>query len=400
MAEDPTQELERVAEDAPIIKLVNIMIAQAVREGASDIHVEPEEEVVRIRYRVDGIMRDAMSPPKNLHAGVTSRIKIMADLDIAERRIPQDGRIRMRVGEHSIDIRLSTLPTVHGEKMVMRILDKQSVLLGLDDLGFEADTRMKFENLIRKPYGLLLVTGPTGSGKTTTLYAALHSINSRDKNIVTVEDPVEYQLKGINQVQVNLKVGVTFGGGLRAILRQDPDVIMIGEIRDRETATIAVQAALTGHLVLSTLHTNDAPSAIARLMDIGVEPFLISSSLTGVLAQRLVRKVCPNCQSSYNPDADLLKVLGLQGKKLKFVNGTGCQECRGTGYLGRVGLFELLPMDEKIRQMTVARASAAQIRSHARGAGFRQLREDGLVKAIGGGTTLEEVIRVTQDIEI
>jgi type IV pilus assembly protein PilB len=391
--------LQRVAEDAPTIKLVNIMIAQAVREGASDIHVEPEEEVLRIRYRVDGVMHEMMSPPKNVHAGVTSRIKIMADLDIAERRIPQDGRIRMRVGEKIIDIRLSTLPTVFGEKIVMRLLDKQSVLLGLEELGFDPDSLAKFKQMIRRPYGLILVTGPTGSGKTTTLYAALNSINSVEKNIVTIEDPVEYQLKGINQVQVNVKVGVTFATGLRTILRQDPDIIMIGEIRDRETATIAVQAALTGHLVFSTLHTNDAPSAITRLIDIGVEPFLISSSLSGVVAQRLVRKICDHCKKSCSPDSRLIKELGLQGKKLNFLRGEGCQECRGTGYSGRIALFELLTMDESIRQLTVSRSSASQIRNKAREAGFKQLRHDGLVKAVSGYTTLEEVLRVTQEIE-
>lgn len=393
------QELQRVAEDAPIIKLVNIIIAQAVREGASDIHVEPEEEMLRVRYRVDGVMHEVMSPPRNLHAGVTSRIKIMADLDIAERRIPQDGRLRMRVGEKIIDIRLSTLPTVFGEKIVMRLLDKQSVLFGLEELGLDPDHLAKFKVMIQKPYGLILVTGPTGSGKTTTLYAALNTINSVEKNIVTIEDPVEYQLKGITQVHVNLKVGVTFAAGLRSILRQDPDIIMIGEIRDRETATIAVQAALTGHLVLSTLHTNDAPGAIARLIDIGVEPFLIASSLSGVVAQRLVRKICTHCKKSYTPDPGLLKDLGLQGKKLSFLRGEGCQECRGSGYSGRVAIFELLAMDESIRQLTVSRASASQIRTKAREAGFKQLRHDGLVKAVSGQTTLEEVFRVTQEIE-
>jgi type IV pilus assembly protein PilB len=397
--DETTLELQRVAEDAPIIKLVNIIIAQAVREGASDIHVEPEEEVLRVRYRVDGMMHEVMSPPRNLHTGVASRIKIMADLDIAERRIPQDGRIRMRVGEKVIDIRLSTLPTVYGEKIVMRLLDKQSVLFGLEELGFDPDNLVKFKQMIRRPYGLILVTGPTGSGKTTTLYAALNGIHSVEKNIVTIEDPVEYQLKGVNQVQVNLKVGVTFATGLRSILRQDPDIIMIGEIRDRETATIAVQAALTGHLVFSTLHTNDAPGAIARLVDIGVESFLMTSSLSGVVAQRLVRKVCSHCKKSYNPEAGLLKELGLHGKKLTFVRGEGCQECRGSGYSGRVAIFELLTLDESIRHLIVSRASASQIRNKARETGFKQLRHDGLLKAVSGLTTLEEVIRVTQEIE-
>jgi general secretion pathway protein E len=348
---------------------------------------------------VDGVMHEMMSPPRNVHAGVASRIKIMADLDIAERRIPQDGRIRMRVGEKIIDIRLSTLPTIFGEKIVMRLLDKQSILLGLEELGFDSERLAKFKQMIRRPYGLILVTGPTGSGKTTTLYAALNGINSLEKNIVTIEDPVEYQLKGINQVQVNVKVGITFAAGLRTILRQDPDVIMVGEIRDRETATIAVQAALTGHLVFSTLHTNDAPSAVARLIDIGVEPFLIASSLSCVVAQRLVRKICAHCKKSDAPDAGLIKDLGLQGKKLTIMRGEGCQECRTTGYSGRVALFELLTLDESIRQLTVSRASASQIRNKARETGFKQLRHDGLVKAVSGMTTLEEVLRVTQEIE-
>lgn len=323
----------------------------------------------------------------------------MANLDIAERRIPQDGRIQMKVGKKQIDMRLSTLPTVFGEKIMMRLLDIRSVLIGLGELGFAPDSLAEYQQMILRPYGLILVTGPTGSGKTTTIYSALSSINSIEKNIVTIEDPVEYQIKGINQVQVNAKVGVTFATGLRSILRQDPNIIMIGEIRDRETATIAVQAALTGHLVLSTLHTNDAPGAIARLIDIGVEPFLISSSLMGVVAQRLVRKICASCRKAYTPVPDVLNDLGRQGEKLSFMRGQGCQECRGTGYSGRIALFELLSMNESIRHLTVSRASAAQIRSQAQETGFKRLREDGLQKAIQGLTTLEEVFRVAQDIE-
>ena len=397
--EEATLDLQRGAEDAPIIKLVNLIIAQAVREGASDIHVEPEAEVLRVRYRVDGLLHEVMSPPRDLHAGVVSRIKIMANIDIAERRIPQDGRIQMNVGKKQIDLRLSTLPTVFGEKIMMRLLDKRSVVIGLGELGFAPDNLAKYQQMIQRPYGLILVTGPTGSGKTTTIYAALSSINSIEKNIVTIEDPVEYQIKGINQVQVNAKVGITFATGLRSILRQDPNIIMIGEIRDRETATIAVQAALTGHLVLSTLHTNDAPGAIARLIDIGVEPFLISSSLMGVLAQRLVRKICAYCRKAYTPVPDVLKDLGRQGEKLSFMRGQGCQECRGTGYSGRIALFELLSMNDTIRQLTISRASAAQIRSQAQETGFKRLCDDGLQKAIHGLTTLEEVFRVAQDIE-
>ena len=392
-------DLGRGADDAPIIKLVNLIIAQAVREGASDIHVEPDAEVLRIRYRVDGLLHEVMSPPRNLHAGLVSRLKIMGNLDIAERRVPQDGRIQMKVGEKEIDMRVSTLPTVYGEKMMMRVLDKRSVLIGLEELGFAPESLAIYRQMIRRPYGLILVTGPTGSGKTTTLYAALSSINSIEKNIVTIEDPVEYQIKGINQVHVNAKVGVTFAAGLRTILRQDPNVIMVGEIRDRETATIAVQAALTGHQVFSTLHTNEAPGAIARLIDIGVEPFLISSSLTGVVAQRLVRKVCAFCREAYTPDPQVIKDLGIKGDKVTYVRGRGCQECRQTGYSGRIPLFELLSMNDSIRHLTISRSSAAQIRSQAEKSGFKRLREDGLLKAAQGLTTLEEVFRVAQDIE-
>lgn len=398
-ADRPTN-LEVLSEDTPVIKLVNMFITQAVRDGASDIHIEPEDGNLRIRYRVDGLLRDIMTPPRDLQAGIVSRIKIMADLDIAEKRVPQDGHFQTMMGEKSIDVRVSTLPTIYGEKIVMRLLDRTSVLLGLEDLGLSPTSLGRFKKMITRPYGLLLVTGPTGSGKTTTLYAALNTINSPEKNIVTIEDPVEYQLKGINQVQVNAKVGVTFANGLRTILRQDPDIIMVGEIRDKETATIAIQAALTGHMVFSTLHTNDAPGAIARLVDMGVEPFLIASSLTGVLAQRLVRRLCDRCKNPYTPTPELFEELNIKGKEgIAFLKGEGCQECRGSGYSGRIGIFELLSIDDNIRGLTISRGHSSVIKSAAMKNGFIALREEGLAKAIAGFTTVEEVLRVTQEVE-
>jgi type IV pilus assembly protein PilB len=401
---DTILELSKLAEDTPVVKFVNTMISQALKEGSSDIHIEPEADGLRIRYRRDGILRDVMTAPRNLQSGVASRIKIMADLDIAEKRVPQDGRIQMRVGSREIDIRLSTLPTLFGEKIVMRLLDKSSLLLSLTDLGFSDDTFQRFEKMIHRPYGLVLVTGPTGSGKTTTLYSALKQLSSVEKNIVTIEDPVEYQIKQINQVPVNAKVGVTFATGLRSILRQDPDIVMVGEIRDRETATIAIQAALTGHLVLSTLHTNDAAGAIARLVDMGVEPFLVASSLLGVIAQRLVRKVCSRCKKEYPATPGLLAELGLThltngNREIQFVKGEGCADCRGTGYAGRVGIYELLPSDDTIRQLIVTRAPSGEIRKKASEFKFKSLRVEGLFKAIQGITSIEEVLRVTQEFD-
>ncbi|MBI5746745.1 MAG: type II secretion system ATPase GspE, partial [Nitrospirae bacterium] len=392
-------DIEKIADDTPVIKLVNTMIMQAVRDGASDIHIEPDQDLLRIRYRVDGMLHEVMSIPKHLHAGVISRIKIMADLDISEKRVPQDGRIQMRIGEKDIDLRISTLPTIFGEKIVMRLLDKSGIKLGLGEIGFSSDTFKRFSGMIRRPYGLILVTGPTGSGKTTTLYAALNSINSIDKNIITIEDPVEYQLKVVNQVQVYPKVGVTFASGLRSILRQDPDIIMVGEIRDSETATIAIQAALTGHLVLSTLHTNDAAGAIVRLVDMGAEQFLVASSLLCVVAQRLIRRICPRCKKAYQPPNDLLKSLGLKMVDVSFMKGEGCQECRSTGYAGRDGIYELLCIDEGIRNLIASKASSSAIRSHAISNGFVTLREEGIKKALKGQTTVEEVLRVTQEVE-
>ena len=392
--------LEQTGDDAPIIKLVNTMIAQAVREEASDIHVEPDIDVLRIRYRIDGILREVMTPQRHLHAGILSRIKIMANLDIAEKRVSQDGRIQMKIGEKDYDIRLSTLPTVHGEKAVMRLLDKSSVLLGLEELGFSPEVFAKYKKLIHRPYGLILVTGPTGSGKTTTLYAALNSLNSIEKNIVTIEDPVEYQLKVVNQLNVNPKVGVTFANGLRSILRQDPDILMVGEIRDVETATIAIQAALTGHLVFSTLHTNDSIGAVARLVDMGVEPFLISSSLIAVVSQRLVRKVCLKCKQPYKPPSEVMESLGIPlDREVTFVKGAGCQDCMQSGYSGRIGIYELLVISDAIRNLIVRKAVSSEVRSQADQDQFKTLRMEGLRVALKGITTLEEFLRVTQEAE-
>lgn len=367
------KELEALAEEAPIVKLVNLVIMEALKERASDIHIEPEEYFLRVRYRVDGILHEASSPPKHLESALISRIKILANMNIAERRVPQDGRIQMRMENRLIDIRVSTVPTVFGENVVMRLLDTSSILLTLNQLGFQKEVFVKYETLIKKPYGIILVTGPTGSGKTTTLYGSLNTINSVEKNIITIEDPVEYQLNMIRQIQVNPKAGITFANGLRSILRQDPDIIMVGEIRDVETAEVAVQAALTGHLVLSTLHTNDAPTAITRLIDMGVEPFLVASSITAVLAQRLVRILCKECK------------------------GKGCKVCLNTGYKGRIGIFELMVPNEEIKSLTIAKASTAAIRKAAILSGMETMREDGMRKVASGITAEQEVVRVTQE---
>lgn len=400
VTERPPLTVETFVEDAPVVKFVNMVITQAVRDGASDIHIEPEADSLRIRYRVDGILHEVMAPPKHLQAGISSRIKILSNLDIAEKRLPQDGRFEMKIGEKDFDFRVSTLPTIFGEKVVMRLLDKSSVLPGLNELGFSTAGLNKFKKMITKPYGFILLSGPTGSGKTTTLYSALSTINSKQKNIITIEDPVEYQLKIINQVQINPKAGVTFANGLRSILRQDPDIIMVGEIRDKETAVIAIQAALTGHLVFSTLHTNDAPGAVARLIDMGIEPFLIASSLMIVVGQRLLRKVCLKCKRVYKPSPELIKELRLsEMKDITFVEGEGCHECRGTGYSGRIAIYEALTIDETIRNLIIAKASSTTIRAAALKSGFIGLREEGLEKAIKGITTLEEVMRITQEIE-
>jgi general secretion pathway protein E len=390
--------LRDMAFEAPVVRLVNLLIENAITAGASDIHIEPFEDTLRIRYRVDGILFDQEAPPRRLQAAMTSRLKIMAEMNIAERRLPQDGRIRVTLQGRRVDIRVSTIPTVHGESIVMRLLDRTTVFRPLDQLGFPPSMLARFDALIRRPHGIVLVTGPTGSGKTTTLYGALDKINSPDIKIITVEDPVEYQLKGVNQIPVKAKIGLTFATGLRHIVRQDPDVILIGEIRDLETAEIAIQAALTGHLVFSTLHTNDAPGAITRLQDMGVEPYLLSSVLEGVLAQRLVRRICSACKELFvSPPADL-QALGVDADpRTPLYRGRGCEECRGTGYRGRTGIYELFEITEEVRSLTLRRASTREIRRHAIENGMVTLRLDGWLKAREGVTTVEEVLRVTQE---
>ena len=386
------------AEDAPIIKLVNLLITQAVNDRASDIHIEPGERSLRVRYRIDGVLHEVMSPPKSVQAGITSRLKIMADINIAERRIPQDGRIGLKIQGKAIDIRVATLPTVYGEKIVMRLLDKTSVMLQLSDLGFLQDNFSRFEESYKKPYGMILVTGPTGSGKSTTLYATLNILNQPHVNIITVEDPVEYRLAGVNQVQTNNKAGLTFAAALRSILRSDPDIVLIGEIRDKETAQIAVEAALTGHLVLSTLHTNDAPSSLTRLVEMGIEPFLVASSLDAVVAQRLARKLCPKCKESYVPSEDELIAAKFrydpQEELPTLFRPGGCTTCGGTGYKGRLAVHEIMTVSEDIERLVAERASAEEIGKVARSQGMLTLREDGLEKVRQGVTSIEEILRV------
>lgn len=391
--------LEEVSGEPPVVRLVNLIIMEALNDSASDVHVEPEEEALRIRYRIDGILHDRPAVPKYLQSAVVSRIKILSNLDIAERRAPQDGRFQMNMENRQIDIRVSAVPTVYGENVVMRLLDRASTILSLTDLGFSKEVLDKYNKLIRRPHGIILVTGPTGSGKTTTLYASLNVINSGEKNIITIEDPVEYHLAGIRQIQVDPKAGVTFANGLRSILRQDPDIIMVGEIRDKETSEIAIQAALTGHLVFSTLHTNDAPGAITRLIDMGIEPFLISSSIVGVLAQRLVRTICNDCKDRYTPSREDLKDIGMDGKatKIKFSKGKGCPKCMNTGYKGRIGIFELMTINDEIHNSIVAKAPGEEIRKKAQASGMITLKEDGLSKIRGGVATVEEVLRLTEE---
>ena len=384
-------------EDAPVIKLVNLIIMQAVKDRASDIHIEPAEDGVLIRYRIDGILSQAQNIPKHLQNVLVSRIKVMAKMDISETRKGQDGRIQLRMENKDLDLRVSSFPTVNGENIVLRILNKASVLLGLSDIGFSGDELKNFEKLIRHPNGIILVTGPTGSGKTTTLYAALSSINSMEKNIITIEDPVEYQIPLIRQTQVNPLAGVTFANGLRNILRQDPDIIMVGEIRDKETADIAVQASLTGHLVLSTLHTNDAASSLTRLLDMGVEPFLISTSVIGILAQRLVRMICPRCKEEYKPSDETLAGLKLTGQAGMFYRGKGCKNCKETGFFGRTAISELLIVSEEIKNMVTARNPANEIRKKAIALGMHTLYEDGIDKIKKGITTVEEVLKVIEE---
>src|SRR2546426_865900 len=391
------EKLRTLTEEAPVVRLVNVIISQSIGDGASDIHIEPHRRSVQVRYRIDGLLHDVMTPPKALQAAIVSRIKIMANLDIAERRLPQDGRIHVAIENKEFDLRVSTLPTVFGEKVVMRILDQSSTRLGMGKLGFTPATLEVWEAMADKPYGMILVSGPTGSGKTTTLYSTLYKINTTDKNIVTVEDPVEYQLPRVNQVQINPKAGLTFANGLRSFLRQDPDIIMVGEIRDKETAEIAIQASLTGHLVLSTLHTNDAPSAATRLVDMGVEPFLISSSVIGVLAQRLARTICLHCKEAYTPPVEALQRLGLkpeQDEEIVFYRGRGCDRCKGAGYKGRLGIFELMPISEPIREIILKGGSAAQIRDQAIAEGMKTLADDGILKVLAGVRTIDELLRV------
>ena len=389
------------AEDAPIIKLVNLIINEAVKERASDIHVEPLEKKFRVRYRIDGVLHEVPGPPKRLEGSVISRVKIMAGMDIAEKRLPQDGRIKMVSDKKELDLRVSSLPSIHGESIVMRILDKTSFFVGLEDVGFLPKEKKDFEKLINLPNGMILVTGPTGSGKTTTLYATLSHINQKDRKVITIEDPVEYQLDGVNQVQVKPQIGLTFASGLRSMLRQAPDIIMVGEIRNLETAQIAVQSALTGHLIFSTLHTNDACGAITRLIDMGVKPYLASSTVQGVLAQRLVRTICPSCREAYKPSEEEAKILSLSPEEvnsLKLYRGKGCPTCAYTGYKGRMGIFELFIMTDEARELVLNNSSSTELNKKAKESGMKGLKEDGLNKVKRGYTTVEEVMRVTQDV--
>jgi type IV pilus assembly protein PilB len=399
--EDEMADLERAAqslEEGPIVKMVNLLISQALADRASDIHIEPMEREVRIRYRIDGVLQEVMRSPKNIQAGLISRLKVMADINIAERRVPQDGRIGLTVGGKSIDLRVATLPTVFGEKVVIRILDKSSVLLKLEELGFLDQSFKRYQEAYTKPYGAILVTGPTGSGKSTTLYATLNIVNKVDRNIITVEDPVEYRLPGINQMQMNVRAGLTFASALRSILRADPDIVLVGEIRDHETALIAIEAALTGHLVLSTLHTNDASSTLPRLVEMGVESYLVASAIDCVVAQRLARKICPKCREGYRPNHAELEQAGFPefawDDIKELFRPVGCTACSKTGFRGRLGLYEVMTMSEEIERLVVERASSEEIRRSARRDGMITLREDGLEKIRLGITSIEEVLRV------
>jgi type IV pilus assembly protein PilB len=395
--QDNSEDLEQMAGQSPVIKFVNYLISNAVREGASDIHIEPKEKVMKTRYRIDGVLFEIMESALKMHPAIVSRIKIMANLDISERRLPQDGKIKVNIGGRAIDLRISTLPTNHGEKVVIRVLDSKSIMRGLEQLGMEPDVMSTFSEQVALPHGILLVTGPTGSGKSTTLYSALSRMDGDKLNISTVEDPVEYELDFCNQVQTNEKIGLDFATSLRSLLRQDPDVIMIGEIRDNETARIAVQAALTGHLVLSTLHTNDAASSVTRLVDIGIDSYLIAASLNAVLAQRLVRKICPKCKKKYQVPDKIREHIKRSGIKTKtFYHGAGCKNCRDSGYVGRVGIYELLVIDETFRNMINKDSSVNNMRRVFHNSGHRSMFEDGLIKVKQGLTTIEEVLRVTE----
>jgi type IV pilus assembly protein PilB len=393
--------LEASGKSAPVIKLVNFLITDAVKRGASDIHIEPYEKLFRVRFRIDGVLQEVMSPPLRMKTSIVSRVKIMASLNISERRIPQDGRINVRVGEKVVDLRVSIVPTVFGEKVVMRILDKSALMLDMKDLGFEEDSLRKFIQAIEQPYGIVLVTGPTGSGKSTTLYSALSRLNTNEVQIITAEDPIEYNLKGINQVQVNEDIGFTFAFALRAFLRQSPNIIMVGEIRDNETAEIAVRAALTGHLVLSTIHTNDAPSTINRLIDMGIKPFMVAASLNLIQAQRLVRKICKECKEEVDPDPVLLREANIDPRVFdgkKVFKGRGCPRCNQSGYKGRIAITEVLPVTSGIREMVLSNSSAATIREEAKREGLNTLRDDAIIKVKKGVTTLDEVVRETASL--
>ena len=396
-SEEDELDLERMAGESPVIRLVNYLIFNAVKEGASDIHIEPQEHRIQVRYRVDGVLFEVMTPPGHMHAAMISRLKIMSNLDISERRLPQDGRIRAMVHGRKFDLRLSTLPTAHGEKAVLRILDQRSINVSLDDLGMSDDTLVIWKRLIDSPHGILLVTGPTGSGKTTTLYSSIRQMDHSKLNISTVEDPVEYQLNGISQTQTHEKIGMTFVAALRALLRQDPDVVMLGEIRDAQTAETAIQASLTGHLVLSTLHTNDAPSSVTRLINIGVEPFLVGAALQGALAQRLVRRICEHCGEQVEPSEQIATHLEMYGSPMDRVwRAVGCDRCRGTGYSGRVGLYEMLVFDDYLRDQIARNPNVSEFRRICMERGMATLREDGIQKVAQGLTTVDEIIRVTE----
>jgi type II secretion system protein E len=393
-------DLQKMAKEELVIQMVNLLINQAIQDRASDIHIEPFDKEVRVRYRIDGVLHEVNPPPKRFHNAVVSRIKILADLNIAERRLPQDGRIRIKSAGRQIDLRVSTVPTVWGESVVMRILDKQTAMLGLTELGMDRQMFGKFRRLIQEPHGIILVTGPTGSGKTTTLYASLNEIYSVEKKIITVEDPVEYQLNGVNQIQVHPQIGLTFASGLRSIVRQDPDIIMVGEIRDHETVEISIHAALTGHLVFSTLHTNDAAGAVSRLLDMGAEPYLVASSLIGTVAQRLIRINCPRCREPYEEKPEVLREIGIEPEWTKhypLMKGKGCPECRGVGFKGRAGIYELISMDDSIRRLIVDRSPATVIKQYAQqNQGMVTMLQDGRNKVLMGETTIQEVLRVCQ----
>ncbi|MEJ2646950.1 MAG: type II secretion system ATPase GspE, partial [Sedimentisphaerales bacterium] len=398
--ESGTEDLLDLAERAPVVKLVNTFFFQAVQSRASDIHIEPYEQQVKVRFRIDGVLHNKFILSKRHVATLISRLKVMANLNIAERRLPQDGRCRIKIGEKEIDVRVSTVPNSGGERLVLRLLDKTSARFGLDELGFDPETEKLFRKLIQNPYGIILLTGPTGSGKTTTLYGALSELNTENRNIMTIEDPIEYRLVGVGQMQIQPKIGLTFANSLRHILRQDPDIIMIGEIRDLETARIAIQSALTGHLVLSTLHTNDSASAVTRLIDMGIEPYLVCSSVIGIMAQRLVRTICPECKEQYTPAEEDLLI--FKNGKLKtelntICKGSGCQNCIDTGYRGRTGIFELMILDDQIRELVMSNARSNLIKQAAVKENMNTLFEDGIKKVLAGKTTTEEVLRVTQD---